>query len=77
MHSLVTWEPNADANLAECKVLVTGGENDPIGPLPGTIGLIDWLRGQGPEVLDHIHPGGHELRQTEVGALQELFQAEA
>jgi phospholipase/carboxylesterase len=51
-------------------VLITAGQRDPICPTPLTQALADYFRAQGAEVTDIWHPGGHEIRQDEVAAIQ-------
>lgn len=73
LHPLVTWDPVVAPGLADTKVLVTAGRHDPITPWAASERLTDWLSEHGADVTLHAHDGGHELRNTEVTALQELF----
>ncbi len=75
LHPLVTWQPEPNAELAGRKVLVTAGRRDPITPWQTSARLIDWLSQAGAEVSSEVHEGGHELRRTEIEALQTLFDA--
>lgn len=72
LHPLIPWEPEP-VDLAGKHVLVTAGQRDPICPWPESERLINWFKGQGAEVQTEVHPGGHELRQSELGALQALL----
>ncbi|KPQ19632.1 MAG: hypothetical protein HLUCCA24_02525 [Rhodobacteraceae bacterium HLUCCA24] len=51
-------------------VLITAGRRDPIAPAPGTDALARWFEDQGAQVRLVWHPGGHEIAQTEIDALQ-------
>ena len=73
LHPLVTWEPEARPGLQDTKVLLTAGRHDPITPWDASARLHDWLSENGADVTLDAHEGGHELRNTEVTALQELF----
>lgn len=73
MHPLIPWSPDPAPDLAGKPVLITAGERDPICPRPRTQALIDWFTGQGAQVVSRFHPGGHELRPSEVTALQTLL----
>ena len=74
LHPLVPWQPDANPALADRKVLITAGERDPITPWPMSETLITWLQGQGVQVETDIHDGGHELRNSELSALQAFFR---
>ena len=51
-------------------LLACGGESDPIAPAAMTQGLHDYFAGQGADTTLAWHPGGHELRQEELRAVQ-------
>ncbi len=70
MHPLIPWDPEPQPGLSGVRMLVTAGERDPICPAPQTRALLDYLTAQGAEVTDLWHPGGHEIRQEEVTAVQ-------
>lgn len=70
MHPLIPWNPEPQPGLSGTRILITAGERDPICPAPLTLGLSRYLDAQGGEVREHWHPGGHELVQSEVDALQ-------
>ena len=72
LHPLIPWKPAA-VDLSSKKVLITGGQRDPIAPLPETDRLINWFGDQGADVTTAIHSGGHELQQGEVTALAQLM----
>lgn len=68
LHPLIPWEPAPQPGLAGVPVLVTGGQRDPICPLPLTERLVDWFAAQGAEAETALHPGGHEIRMEELQA---------
>ncbi len=70
LHPLVTWQPEPNEGLLGRKVLLTAGEHDPITPWHMSEALIAWLKDQGAEVETEVHEGGHELRNSELTALQ-------
>jgi phospholipase/carboxylesterase len=73
LHPLIPWEPAPQPGLAGRRVLITAGERDPICPAPLTERLARWFEAQGAEVSLVWHPGGHEIAQTEVGAIQRFL----
>ncbi len=70
MHPLIPWTPDPQPGLANTRWLITAGERDPICPAPLTKALVEYLRAQGSKVIEHWHPGGHELVQSELSAIQ-------
>lgn len=70
MHPLIPWEPDAQPGLAGRRVLITAGRRDPICPAPVTEALARWLDAQGSETTMVWHPGGHEIAQSEIGAIE-------
>ncbi|SFS20180.1 alpha/beta hydrolase [Yoonia litorea] len=70
MHPLIPWSPSPQAGLKDRRVLITAGERDPICPAPLTKALEDYLISQGAQVSTHWHPGGHEIVDSEIGAIQ-------
>ena len=70
MHPLIPWTPAPQPGLSGRRVLLTAGQRDPICPAPLTQALADYFRAQGAEVTDIWHPGGHEIREDEVSAVQ-------
>ena len=69
MHPLIPWEPAPQPGLRDRRVLITAGERDPICPAPVTRGFADYLKGQGADVTEIWHPGGHEIRAEEAQAV--------
>lgn len=72
MHPLIPWTPAPQPGLANTRWLITAGARDPICPAPLTKALIQYLRSQSAHVTDHWQPGGHELVQSEVEAIQKF-----
>lgn len=70
MHPLIPWTPDPQPGLSGRRVLITAGQRDPICPAPRTQMLADWYRAQGAEASLHWHPGGHEIAQSELAAIQ-------
>ncbi|SEM98796.1 phospholipase/carboxylesterase [Loktanella fryxellensis] len=70
LHPLIPWQPDTNPALAGVDVLITAGRRDPICPAPQTQGLADALSGMGATVDLHWHPGGHEIAQSELTAIQ-------
>jgi phospholipase/carboxylesterase len=70
MHPLIPWTPEPQPGLKGTRWLITAGERDPICPAPLTRDLLSYLHAQGALVTDHWHPGGHELAQSELMAIQ-------
>lgn len=70
MHPLIPWTPDPQPGLTDTRWLITAGERDPICPAPLTRSLTDYLRAQSADVTEHWHPGGHELVQSELSAIQ-------
>lgn len=77
MHPLIPWTPAPDARLAPLDVLITAGQRDPICPWPLSQALIDFFRAQGSSVATSIHPGGHEVRQSELGDVETFLRTTA
>lgn len=73
MHPLIPWTPAPQPKLAGKRVLVTAGQRDPICPPDRTQALADYLAAQGTDVTIAWHPGGHEIQQSEIGAIQEFL----
>ena len=67
------WQPNANPGLAGRRVLISAGQRDPITPWHMSETLIAWLQDQGADVVTELHDGGHELRNSELTALQSFF----
>lgn len=73
MHPLIPWSPDAQPGLKDRRVLITAGERDPICPAPLTRNLETYLKDQGAGVTTHWHPGGHEIVDSEIGAIQSFL----
>ncbi len=73
MHPLIPWTPAPQPRLAGKRVLITAGQRDPICPPAQTQALADYLTAQGTDVNIAWHPGGHEIQQSEIGAIQEFL----
>ena len=73
MHPLIPWSPAPEPGLLGRRVLITAGERDPICPAPLTRSLESYLIDQGAEVTTHWHPGGHEIVDSEINAIQSFL----
>ena len=69
MHPLIPFTPPV-ADFTGKSVLITAGQRDPMASPAMTQGLHDYFAGQGAETTLSWHPGGHELRQEELRAVQ-------
>ncbi|MEL7151926.1 MAG: alpha/beta hydrolase [Pseudomonadota bacterium] len=74
MHPLIPWAPDPQPGLAGTRVLITAGQRDPICPAHLTEALDAYLAEQGAEVAIVWHEGGHELRQSELVAIQRFLK---
>jgi len=73
MHPLIPWSPAPQPRFSGTRVLITAGRADPICPAPLTQALADYLSEQN-AVTDLVwHPGGHEIRDTELEALRSFM----
>ncbi len=75
LHPLIPFEPRDNPDLGGRKVLITAGERDPICPAPLTRRLEDYFIRQKVDLTMEWHPGGHELRETEVAAIRAMAGA--
>ena len=73
LHPLVTWEATPPVGTKDLDVLITAGRRDPITPWPQSEALINWFQSAGAKVATEVHDGGHELRNIELSALQNLL----
>ena len=73
LHPLIPWVPDPDPALVDTVVLITAGRRDPICPPALTQQLADALSDTGAAMTLTWHPGGHEIAQAEVAAVQALF----
>ena len=69
MHPLIPFTP-PQVDLAGKAVLITAGQRDPIAPAVATQALSDYFSANGAASKLVWHPGGHELRQEELGEAQ-------
>ena len=74
LHPLIPWVPDPEPGLAAKRVLVTGGRQDPICPPELTQGLADWFTAQMADCAVAMHPGGHEIQQTEIDCLADFLR---
>jgi phospholipase/carboxylesterase len=70
MHPLIPWTPADNPGLTRLRALITAGRRDPICPPPLTTRLADYFTRQGSSVTLEWHDGGHELRPSEVAAVE-------
>lgn len=73
LRPMVPFEPEGAADrtsLAGTRVLVLGGDTDPVVPRGHPARLAEILRARGAEVEVAMQPGGHQLAQGDVAALR-------
>ncbi|SMX22916.1 alpha/beta hydrolase [Boseongicola aestuarii] len=70
MHPLIPWTPAPQSGLKGRRVLITAGQRDPICPPTETEVFAQYLVAQRADVRVEWHPGGHEIAQSELGAIQ-------
>lgn len=70
LHPLIPFDPAPQPGLAGMRILITAGRRDPICPAPQTQKLADYYTAQGAMVSLHWHQGGHEIAESEVGAIR-------
>lgn len=70
MHPLIPWSPAPQPGLKHRRVLITAGQRDPICPPAGTESFAQYLVAQAADVRVEWHPGGHEIAQSELDAVQ-------
>src|SRR3546814_1515100 len=75
MHPLIPFEPKGGAQKAGSRILITAGELDPVAPVEMTQALADYFKHRGDEVILEWHPGGHEIRQNEIGAAKRFLSS--
>jgi phospholipase/carboxylesterase len=73
LHPLIPFDPAAQPGLKGRRVLITAGQRDPICPAPLTERLAKWFEAQGADVALTWHPGGHEIAEAEVAAIQRFL----
>jgi phospholipase/carboxylesterase len=77
LHPLIPWAPAANPALARLRLLITAGRRDPICPPPLTVALESYFRAQGAAVTMAWHDGGHEVRPSELAAIEGFAAATA
>ncbi|MEM1267551.1 MAG: alpha/beta hydrolase [Pseudomonadota bacterium] len=75
LHPLIPWTPAPQPALAGMPILLTAGRRDPICPWPVTESLIGYLSGEGADLSQSLHDGGHEIRPPELTALAGFLAA--
>ena len=75
MHPLVPWSPKDNPDLARLRVQITAGRRDPICPPSSTLKLADYFTRQGSAAALEWHDGGHELRPSELAAVERFVNA--
>jgi len=73
LHPLIPWTPEPQPGLAGKQLFVSAGIDDPICPLAQTRAFIDWLTAQRADVETEILPGGHQVSNAEIQALQRFM----
>jgi phospholipase/carboxylesterase len=73
MHPLIPFEPAIDGTLGHTSALITAGRRDPICPPALTSRLEQALRAKDCDVTLDWHEGGHEIRQSEIVAVQRFL----
>ncbi|CAN7609805.1 alpha/beta hydrolase [Rhizobium sp. LjRoot254] len=74
MHPLIPFAPKDNPTLKGVDVLITAGRTDPIGPARVTQALADYLAAQGATVELDWHDGGHEIRRSEIEAVERFLK---
>lgn len=77
MHPLIPWQPAPQPGLEGKRVLISAGQRDPICPPALTQALTDYLISQGVETELAWHPGGHEIQQSEIAAIEHFIRGTA
>ncbi|MBS3650529.1 alpha/beta hydrolase [Pseudaminobacter sp. 19-2017] len=73
MHPLIPFKPLIEGSLSGKRILITAGRHDPICPPNLTARLEAYLREAGGDVAVEWHPGGHEIRQSELEAARSFL----
>ena len=73
LHPLIPFDPAPQPGLAGKRILITAGRRDPICPAKLTQKLADYYTAQGAMVSLHWHQGGHEIAESEVGAIRDFL----
>lgn len=77
MHPLIPFEPEIKGTLGAARALITAGRRDPICPPGLTLALEQALRSKDCDVTLDWHEGGHEIRQSEIVAVQRFLAGTA
>lgn len=77
MHPLIPFCPAENAGLEGRKILITAGQRDPIAPVSVTQSLANYFASQKADVTLEWHPGGHEVRPSEIDAIRGFFSSYA
>ncbi|ASY66161.1 Carboxylesterase (plasmid) [Sinorhizobium sojae CCBAU 05684] len=75
MHPLIPFRPRDNPTLEGRRILITAGERDPICPAPLTQALAGYFIEQKAKLELEWHPGGHDIRQTEIAAIERFTRA--
>jgi phospholipase/carboxylesterase len=76
MHPLIPWTLDPGADLSGLRALVTAGRNDPICPPALTQALAAYFAERAKAAALEWHPGGHELRPSEIEAARRFLGAD-
>ncbi len=68
-------DPEPKGGLAEKRVLIVSGADDPIAPPANAARLKPMLEAAGARVDQHVLPGGHELSQADVTLARDWLRA--
>lgn len=71
LRAMVPFEPGTAPSLAGTRVLIAGGEGDPIIPPANTSALAEMLGRYGADVTLEWFPGGHQLTRGDVDVARE------
>jgi phospholipase/carboxylesterase len=74
MHPLIPFRPKDNSALESRRILISAGERDPICPAPLTQALGDYFKAQKSAVEVEWHPGGHDIRQAEIAAVERFLR---
>ena len=69
LHPLIPFDPAPQPGLAGQRILITAGQRDPICPAPLTQNLANYYAAQGAKVSLFWHQDGHDIAQSEIGAI--------
>jgi phospholipase/carboxylesterase len=72
LHAMLPFEPK-ELELSHAQFLLTYGELDPLISTQDSQKVVEVLTSLGADVKSFFHPGGHELRAEEVGALHDFL----